>query len=424
MSKKELFTYTLLSFYFFFLGNNILSITSPDEGRNLYAASYMLQTGHFLTPMFNCHFRFEKPPMLYWVSDLLFLIFGVHAWLARAVSGISAFIVVIFTYKIAKDIYKLENPFYASLVLFSITHLWIESRAYVPEMLLTAFEIIAIYYFLKDKISLGYLFMGLATLTKGPVGTAVVLMVIITLKRDIKYFKKLLDLKSILIYILVGWGWYFYMVYRYGFYYIYKFFIRNNIDVYTGQKNIHLYPFYYYVVVLLIALILWVPWFYSFFKKYIKDKSKTATDMLLWSLVVLLFFTLSKNKLHHYIISIYVPISIFISIYAPKKLIKFNVFLSSILLFILFILAYRYEQERFVPKAVSILKAQKLSVYYDNAHLSAMVYYLNTCIDSLPKYTPKHYFVISKNPPDKMPSFKLLTKGIEFDGKYYLYYKP
>jgi len=151
-------------------------------------------------------------------------------------------------------------------VLFSITHLWIESRAYVPEMLLTAFEIIAIYYFLKDKISLGYLFMGLATLTKGPVGTAVVLIVIITLKRDIKYFKKLLDLKSILLYILVGWSWYFYMVYRYGFYYIYKFFIRNNIDDYTGQKNIHLYPFYYYVVVLLIALILWVPWFYSFLK--------------------------------------------------------------------------------------------------------------------------------------------------------------
>lgn len=423
MAKKELTIYTLLSFYFFFLGNNILSITSPDEGRNLYAASYMLQTGHFLTPMFNCHFRFEKPPLLYWVSDLLFLTLGVHVWLARAISGLSAFIIGIFTYKIAKDIYKLENPFYASLVLFTITHLWIESRAYVPEMLLTAFEIISIYFFLKDKTTLGYMFMGFATLTKGPVGTAVVLMVIFVLKRDVKFLKKLLDIKGILLYILIGWSWYFYMVYRYGFYYIYKFFIRNNIDVYTGQKNIHLYPFYYYIIVLFIALILWVPWFYSFFKKYIEQKNKTATDMLLWSLVVLLFFTLSKNKLHHYIISVYVPISIFISIYASKKLIKFNIFLSSILLFMLFIIAYQYESERFVPKAIQILKSKKLPIYYDNAHLSAMVYYLNTCIDSLPKYTPKHYFVISQNPPDKMPTYKLLTKGIEFDGKYYLYEK-
>ncbi|MGC8588840.1 MAG: ArnT family glycosyltransferase, partial [Hydrogenobaculum sp.] len=414
MTKKEIAIYTILSFYFFFLGNNILSITSPDEGRNLYAASYMLQTGHFLTPMFNCHFRFEKPPMLYWVSDLLFLIFGVHVWLARAVSGISAFIIGIFTYKIAKDIYKLENPFYASLILFTITHLWIESRAYVPEMLLTAFEIVSIYFFLKEKTTLGYIFMGFATLTKGPVGTAVVLMVIISLKRNIKFIKKLIDIKGILLYVVIGWSWYIYMVYKYGFYYIYKFFIRNNIDVYTGQKNIHLYPFYYYIVVLFIALILWVPWFYSFLKKYLNQKTKAATDMLIWSLVVLLFFTLSKNKLHHYIISIYVPISIFISMYASKKLVKFNLILSSILLFVLFILAYRYESERFVPKAVSIIKSKKLPVYYDNAHLSAMVYYLNTCIDSLPRYTPKHYFVISKNPPSKMPYYKLLTKGIEF----------
>ncbi|MGC9286902.1 MAG: ArnT family glycosyltransferase [Hydrogenobaculum sp.] len=421
MTKKEIAIYTILSFYFFFLGNNILSITSPDEGRNLYAASYMLQTGHFLTPMFNCHFRFEKPPMLYWVSDLLFLIFGVHVWLARAVSGISAFIIGIFTYKIAKDIYKLENPFYASLILFTITHLWIESRAYVPEMLLTAFEIVSIYFFLKEKTTLGYIFMGFATLTKGPVGTAVVLMVIISLKRNIKFLKKLIDIKGILLYVVIGWSWYIYMVYKYGFYYIYKFFIRNNIDVYTGQKNIHLYPFYYYIVVLFIALILWVPWFYSFLKKYLNQKTKAATDMLIWSFVVLLFFTLSKNKLHHYIISIYVPISIFISMYASKKLVKFNLILSSILLFVLFILAYRYESERFVPKAVSIIKSKKLPVYYDNAHLSAMVYYLNTCIDSLPRYTPKHYFVISKNPPSKMPYYKLLTKGIEFDGKYYLY---
>ncbi len=423
MTKKEYVVYLLLSFYFFFLGNNILSITSPDEGRNLYAASYMLHTGHFLTPMFNCHFRFEKPPMLYWVSDLLFLIFGIHVWLARAISGISAFIIGIFTYKIAKNIYKLEHPFYASLILFTITHLWIESRAYVPEMLLTAFEIISIYYFLKEKNTLGYIFMGFATLTKGPVGTAIVLMVIVSLKRDLIFIKKLLNPKDIFLYIIFGWSWYIYMVYKYGFYYIYKFFIRNNIDVYTGEKNIHLYPFYYYFIVLFIALILWIPWFFGFLKKYIKEKNKTATDMIIWSLVVLLFFTLSKNKLHHYIISIYVPISIFISIYASKKLIKLNLFLSSLLLFTLFILAYRYESERFVPKAVSILKSQKLPVYYDNAHLSAMVYYLNTCIDSLPRYTPKHYFVISKNPPNKMPSYKLLTEGIEFDGKYYLYEK-
>ncbi len=423
MTKKETFIYLGLSFYFFFLGNSILSITSPDEGRNLYAAVHMLYTEDFLTPIYNCHFRFEKPPLLYWISDALFLIFGIHTWLARALSGISATIMGIFTYKIAKDIYNVENPFFAPLILFTITHLYIESRAYVPEMLLTMFEIISIYYFLKDRISLGYIFMGLATLTKGPVGTAVVLIVIISLKRNINYTKRLLSLKGMVFYTLIGWSWYSYMVYKYGFYYIYKFFIRNNIDVYTGQKNIHLYPFYYYFIVLFIALILWVPWFYTLLKKYLKDKSKTTTDMLIWSAIVLLFFTLSKNKLHHYIISIYVPIAIFISMYASKKLIKLNLVLSSILLFGLFIGAYYYESLRFVPKAIPILKAHKLPVYFDDGHLSAIVYYLNECIDDLPIYTPKRFFVISKNSPQNMKNYKLITSGIEFGGKYYLYYK-
>ncbi len=425
MAKKEFLVYTILAMFFFFLGNSILSITSPDEGRNLYAAVYMLNTKNFLTPMYNCHFRFEKPPMLYWVSDMLFLIFGVHVWLARAVSGISAYILGLLTYKIAK-LYNVEKPFYASLILFTITHLWIESRAYVPEMLLTLFEIASIYFFLTKSPKLGYAFMGFATLTKGPVGTAVVLMVILSLgfyeKRNIKdVLKPLLDPIGIILYILTGWSWYIYMVYKYGFYYIYKFFIRNNIDVYTGSKNVHLYPFYYYIVVLFIALILWIPWFYSFLKAYIKDKPKNATSMLIWSAVILLFFTLSKNKLHHYIISIYVPISIFISIYASKKIIKLNLILASILLCILFFIAYKYESNRFVPKAVLILKAKKLPVYFYNAHMSAMVYYLNTCIDSLPKYTPKHYFVISKNQPNAMKGYTLFTKGKEFDGEYYLY---
>lgn len=428
MTKKELFIYTLLAVFFFFIGNSILSITSPDEGRNLYAAVHMLQTKDFLTPMYNCRFRFEKPPMLYWVSDILFFIFGVHVWLARAVSGISAYVLGLLTYKIAKY-YNVEKPFYASVILFTITHLWIESRAYVPEMLLTVFEIASIYFFLTKSYKLGYLFMGLATLTKGPVGTAVVVMVILSLgfyeKKNIKHIlKPFLDPIGIIIYILTGWSWYFYMVYKYGFYYIYKFFIRNNIDVYTGSKNIHLYPFYYYIVVLFIALILWVPWVYSFLKNYLNQKPKNATAMLIWSFVVLLFFTLSKNKLHHYIISIYVPISIFISIYASKKIIKLNLMLSAVLLSILFFIAYKYQSNRFVPKAVLILKAKKLPVYFDNAHISAIVYYLNTCIDyTIPKTPPKDYFVISKNPPKIMIGYTLITKGKEFDGKYYLYYK-
>jgi len=82
----------------------------------------------------------------------------------------------------------------------------------------------------------------------------------------------------------------------------------------------------------------------------------------------LIFYSVQKQTPSLHNIVYYIPISIFISIYAPKKLIKFNIFLSSILLFILFILAYHYEQERFVPKAISILKAQKLPVYYDNSH--------------------------------------------------------
>jgi 4-amino-4-deoxy-L-arabinose transferase-like glycosyltransferase len=53
-----------------FLLNGTFSIPlmPPDEPKYAASAEYMLQTGDFITPYFNCQPRFDKPPMIYWLT--------------------------------------------------------------------------------------------------------------------------------------------------------------------------------------------------------------------------------------------------------------------------------------------------------------------------------------------------------------------
>ena len=74
----EILLLTLLGIYFFIFGNWFLAITSPDEGKNAYAALHMLTTGDWIVPYYNCQYRFEKPPLLYWLTALSFKLFGVN----------------------------------------------------------------------------------------------------------------------------------------------------------------------------------------------------------------------------------------------------------------------------------------------------------------------------------------------------------
>jgi 4-amino-4-deoxy-L-arabinose transferase-like glycosyltransferase len=88
----------LVGLFFFIFGNWFLGLTSLDEGRNASVVLNMLSSKDFLVPYYNCHVRFEKPPMLYYFGLVFAKPFGLNEFSLRLVSGLSAFGVGIFTY--------------------------------------------------------------------------------------------------------------------------------------------------------------------------------------------------------------------------------------------------------------------------------------------------------------------------------------
>ncbi len=96
--KRHVLVISVLSFFFFIFGNWILSVTSPDEGKNLSAALNMLEKHDFIVPEYNCKPRFEKPPLFYWLTDVSFSLFGINEFSGRLVSGLSAVGVALLTY--------------------------------------------------------------------------------------------------------------------------------------------------------------------------------------------------------------------------------------------------------------------------------------------------------------------------------------
>ncbi len=402
-----------LSLFFFLFGSWVLSFTSLDEGRNMDAVQNMLNIKDFVSPIYNCEWRFEKPPMLYWLISLSSYLFGLNEFSARLISGLSAVGLVLLTYLIARDFFSKDIAIKSAFVLMTFPHLWLESRAVVPEMLNTFFALLGLYAFLKERFTLGWLALAFAFLTKGPVGVVLSVGVYLLWKRRLDFIKP----TGLLLFLLVGFSWYALMFLQHGYEYFYRFFIYENLMRYTGQRSTHPAPFYYYLLVLLVATL----WYVPLYPKLIRHFKREWFPLLLWAFFVVLFFSLAKNKLHHYILFSYPPIAIMLSHMVSERYLRIVLALSTAFILLLTLGLHLYEKERFTPKAYPVVKAHKGDVYFYRAEDSALVFYSGRCIKKLEDHNRAEGLVITREKYLKEFSECLfLQKGREFDGVYVL----
>ena len=84
-----------------FGGLGYLDLTHPDEGRYSEISREMASTGDWVTPRLNGLKYFEKPPLQYWATALLFRAFGESEFVARLWVGLCGFATVILVYSTA-----------------------------------------------------------------------------------------------------------------------------------------------------------------------------------------------------------------------------------------------------------------------------------------------------------------------------------
>ncbi len=355
----------IFSFILFSIGSFYVSFFPPDEPKYVDAALRMIEKGNYLIPFFNCHVRFDKPILFYWELALffkLFLInhlikighdyFGLIEYTARLPAIISAALSSVYVYKLSELLFKDENVSKLSVLGFiSIGFFIYLGRSVYPDMSLILFELMGVYYFIKERYVVGWAFAALAFLVKGPIGlvsvgfTYFIYLWTVEKKTGLKEFFSLKNGLGFIVFLLIGLPWYVVIYHYYGMEFINKFLIYHNIERFTGSAHQHPHSFFYFFPIAILVLYIWWPYLLQLLKR-VDLKDRKNLFLIFWFVWVFLFFSISKNKLAHYIAFGFIPVAILFGRYInevkeSKKISYAFLVFEVILSFILSFIAYK-----------------------------------------------------------------------------------
>jgi 4-amino-4-deoxy-L-arabinose transferase-like glycosyltransferase len=137
---------------------------------------------------------------------------------------------------------------------------------------------------------------GLAVLAKGLVPIALAAPLLLG-----RHVRDWLRWRVVLPFFLVALPWYLLCYWRNGWTFVYEFFVVHHFSRFTSNALMHERPFWFYLPVLVAGLLPWTPLLGLMGKKGLyKDRSRVF--LALWTLAVLLLFSISINKLPGYIL--------------------------------------------------------------------------------------------------------------------------
>lgn len=356
-----------LAVVFFYLYGLSVPFVGPDEPRYAQVAREMFERGDFVTPTLGGFLWFEKPALLYWLEIASFHVFGVSEFAARFFPALFGLGIILALWIIGsrtgetisgtESADSLNSALSGRVALFASATLGIIvfARGASFDIVLT-FPMTAalVGFFVYDRaaesggryvgLAAFYFFVGLSLLAKGLVGAIFPFAIIGS------YFLLSMRLPRRDFLISLIWGgilsaavaspWYVPMYLRHGWRFIDEFFIQHHFQRYTSNKFQHPQPFHFFLWVLPLMTIPWLPFFlggvWSFLKNFITGMSRPGTEdasavsdgesaqfrggkpapllvfAFAWMAVPLVFFSFSGSKLPGYILPA-VPAAIIIS---------------------------------------------------------------------------------------------------------------
>ena len=212
-SKKRLLTLLIILFcgiitFILGLGNTGL----VDETPPLFAAAAraMSESGDWITPKVNGMFRFDKPPLIYWLMGFFYSLPKSEIWdsygtiSARLPSALGSLFLMLMIGDTLfcwpqKSGRQFLTPIVASLAFALSPLIIIWSRTAVSDALLTGTLGISLLLFWRrmaseraDQCISAWVFLGFAILTKGPVAFVLASFTITSFLVSQKEWKKLL----------------------------------------------------------------------------------------------------------------------------------------------------------------------------------------------------------------------------------------
>ncbi len=316
-SQARLVLLAAAALWVFFRELGAAGLMDPDEGRYAEIAREMLVLGEWLLPHLNFVPYLEKPPLVVWLIGASYLLFGFTEFAARLPVALSALGGVLLAYALGRRWWGEEAGFWGALVLATAGGYVVLGRLLTLDMTLALFLNVAVALgylaYEEDRRRLllpAYLALALAVLTKGPV--ALVLAVLIlggaTLWERRRPWTFWLSPGGLALVAVLALPWFIGVSLKVPEFPRY-FFWDHHVGRFATQP-IHPEPFYYYLPVLLAALLPWTPLLPGAVWRTRAWAEPRGRFLLLWAGVILLFYSLSRGKLAPYILPALLPLAV------------------------------------------------------------------------------------------------------------------
>ncbi len=301
-------------------------------------ASFACAEAGTITPILYGHPWLEKPALYYWRTMSFYKEFGKGDWQARLPSATGAFALVFLIFLHMRR-FRPGGHLDAALITASAAAMIAFSRGASTDMQLASPFCIAMlgwyaWYETGKKFWLFdlYFFGALATLAKGPVAiflSAAIILLFLGLRREWSVLRRMIWLPGLALFLAIVLPWFIAVQLRNPTFYKFFLFEQNLQRFATNRYQHHQTPFYY-LIVLLLALMPWTvvalralwdgieiavaEWRVRHkparYLGHTRAGDAFPEFLVLWAVFPIIFFSFSGSKLPGYILPSIPPITI------------------------------------------------------------------------------------------------------------------
>ncbi|HBE45289.1 MAG TPA: hypothetical protein DDW17_07550 [Deltaproteobacteria bacterium] len=469
----------VLAFIAAFSFQGARGLYETTEGRYAEAAREMVETGNYLVPTLDYQPHWTKPPLAYWGIAMGILLFGRNEFGVRFSNSLAFLIVIIIVTILGALLWDRKVGLTAGLIYLSSPFPFFGANAVSTDTLLTLWELCAVLSYFKAYNAeeskrkstwvMGmWFFFGLGFLTKGPPSLLPLIPILVwnyTGKTRVALLKGL----GIPLFFFTGFSWFILITLKnpHLFNYFLKTEIVNRVSS-TAVHNSEWYgPFTVYLPVLLAGQGVWLYFSARGFWKLIRSGPKHILTfmkqheeilfLVLWIIIPLLIFSISRSRLELYVLPLYAPITLLVACWITryegltwKRLAMIGT--VSIILLVVFKLGIAYTPNKNDMKQVYTMVQQTDSrnaeyFVFDEDKLYGMQFYLNgimqrvtrtggeswaaTSMDNLllsirEKKLPSEHLILVRRKKVPLVRDALVDAGLnvqEIESKYWIWFR-
>ena len=306
-----------------------LPLLAPDEGRNAEVAREMNEAGAWLVPTYNGVSYLDKPALYFKAVALSLAVFGNNETAARIPSVAFGIALLGLVFLFCRKVNGTRCGLLAVIIVSTMPLFLANARTVIFDIALAFFVCGAVFAgFLAEGTEgkerrnwylLGASCAGFATLIKGPVGfiiPALVLLVFNRIEGRRGAWLRMLAPLNLVVFFAITLPWFVGLCLAHRDFLHYGL-VEESFNRFTTAKRFHRSePIYFYPLIVAATFLPWSLLLPEASAAAWKERwVKTSTDRLciVWSAVVIIFFSISQSKLPGYILSVTVPCGILLA---------------------------------------------------------------------------------------------------------------